>query len=121
MLHSAEHLVPENLLFPRCDTVALVLFPSIKQVVRPCTDGCPPNYIHTPRLLLQVAWSCSIGVFLRDFDALDIGPGAIVDGKLYARRFEASHMVVAPIIVGAGASIRSGSVVYGGTNVGPNW
>lgn len=72
-------------------------------------------------LIVAVAWSCSINLFLRDFDSLDIGPGAIVDGQLYARQFEASHMVVAPIVIGGGASIRDGSVVYGGTNVGPNW
>lgn len=82
-------------------------------------SGCPSNYVR--RAFLQVAWSCSINVFLRDLDSLDIGPGAIVDGQLYARQFESSYMVVAPIIVGTGASIGRGSVVYGGTNVGPNW
>lgn len=69
----------------------------------------------------QVAWNAKIRVFLRDFDSLEIRAGATVGGQLYVRRFEASHMVVSPIVVGKGAKVRAGSVVYGGTFVGQNW
>lgn len=69
----------------------------------------------------QVAWNAKIGVFLRDFDSLEIRAGASVAGQLYVRRFEASHMAVLPIVVGKGADVRTGSVVYGGTNIGQNW
>ncbi|CAM9561152.1 unnamed protein product [Ectocarpus sp. 13 AM-2016] len=66
----------------------------------------------------KIAWTASISVFVRDFDSVEVQEGAKVDGNLYVRRFEASYMDVAPIIIGKGANIRTGSVVYGGTSVG---
>eukprot|EP00903_Cladosiphon_okamuranus_P019463 g17897.t1 len=68
----------------------------------------------------KVAWNAKIRVFLRDFDSLEIHAGATIGGQLYVRRFEASHMAVLPIVVGKGADISTGSVVYGGTKVGQN-
>lgn len=59
--------------------------------------------------------------FLREFDSIEIREGAVVEGELYARRFEASHMNVMPIVIGAGATVESGAVVYGGTSVGDRW
>lgn len=76
--------------------------------------------IRRPRVF-QIAWTASISVFVRDFDSVEVQEGAKVDGNLYVRRFEASYMDVAPIIIGKGADIRSGSVVYGGTSVGDHW
>lgn len=52
---------------------------------------------------------------------VDIRDSAVIEGQLYVRRFEASHMVVLPIVVGQRAQIRAGSVVYGGSKVGQNW
>ncbi|CAM9741072.1 unnamed protein product, partial [Ectocarpus fasciculatus] len=66
----------------------------------------------------KIAWTASISVFVRDFDSVEVQEGANVDGNLYVRRFEACHMDVAPIMIGKGADIRTGSVVYGGTSVG---
>lgn len=79
---------------------------------------------HPPRFRVvasQVAWSASVKVFLRDFDSIKIGEGAKVEGQLYARRFEASYMVAWPITIERGATIRGGSVVYGGARVGERW
>ncbi|CAB1096155.1 unnamed protein product [Ectocarpus sp. CCAP 1310/34] len=69
----------------------------------------------------KIAWTASISVFVRDFDSVEVQEGAKVDGNLYVRRFEASYMDVAPIIIGKGADLRTGSVVYGGTSVGDHW
>ncbi|CAB1113754.1 unnamed protein product [Ectocarpus sp. CCAP 1310/34] len=66
----------------------------------------------------KVAWSASVKGFLREFDSIHIREGAEVAGELYARRFEASYMLVMPIVIGEGATVASGAVVYGGTNVG---
>ncbi|CAM9321295.1 unnamed protein product, partial [Ectocarpus sp. 13 AM-2016] len=66
----------------------------------------------------KIAWTASISVFIRDFDSVDVREGAKVGGNLYVRRFEASHMDVAPIMIGKGADIGTGSVVYGGASVG---
>lgn len=69
----------------------------------------------------QVAWSASVKGFLREFDSIEIREGATVEGQLYARRFEASHMNVMPILVGTDATVASGAVVYGGTSIGERW
>ncbi|CAN0057304.1 unnamed protein product [Ectocarpus sp. 6 AP-2014] len=66
----------------------------------------------------KIAWTASISVFIRDFDSVDVREGAKVGGNLYVRRFEASYMDVAPIMIGKGADIGTGSVVYGGASVG---
>ncbi|CAB1103955.1 unnamed protein product [Ectocarpus sp. CCAP 1310/34] len=69
----------------------------------------------------KIAWTASISVFIRDFDSVDVQEGAQVGGTLYVRRFEASYMDVAPIMIGKGADIGTGSVVYGGASVGDHW
>lgn len=68
-----------------------------------------------------MAWTASVKSFLRDLDSIEISDGAKVDGSLYPRRFEASYMSVMPIVVGERATVGSGSVVYGGTDVGRDW
>ncbi|CAN0234873.1 unnamed protein product, partial [Ectocarpus sp. 8 AP-2014] len=70
------------------------------------------------RMGAKIAWTASISVFVRDFDSVDVQAGANVGGNLYVRRFEASYMDVKPIMIGKGADIRTGSVVYGGASVG---
>ncbi|CAM9690750.1 unnamed protein product, partial [Ectocarpus sp. 13 AM-2016] len=70
------------------------------------------------RMGAKIAWTASISVFIRDFDSVDVQAGANVGGNLYVRRFEASYMDVKPIMIGKGADIRTGSVVYGGASVG---
>ncbi|CAM9909897.1 unnamed protein product, partial [Scytosiphon promiscuus] len=65
-----------------------------------------------------VAWSASVKAFIRDFDCVDIRGGATVEGQLYARRFESSHMAVWPIRIGRRAVVGTGSVIYGGSRVG---
>ena len=68
-----------------------------------------------------MAWSASVSGLLREFDSIEIGEGAKVEGQLYARRFEASNMNVMRIVIGRGAVVGAGAVVYGGTDVGENW
>lgn len=60
-------------------------------------------------------------MFVRDFDSVDVQEGATVGGNLYVRRFEVSYMDVTPIMIGKGADIGTGSVVYGGSSVGDHW
>ncbi|CAM9346479.1 unnamed protein product [Ectocarpus sp. 12 AP-2014] len=66
----------------------------------------------------KIAWTASISVFIRDFDSVDVQEGTRVGGNLHVRRFDASYMDVTPIMIGKGADIRTGSVVYGGASVG---
>ncbi|CAB1102299.1 unnamed protein product [Ectocarpus sp. CCAP 1310/34] len=73
------------------------------------------------RMGAKITWTTSISVFIRDFDSVDVQAGANVGGNLYVRRFEASCMDVKPIMIGEGADIRTGSVVYGGASVGDHW
>lgn len=92
-----------------------------------CVPAHPPlEYVHFVLIdsrctINKISWTASINWFLRDFDVIDIGEKAVVSGHLYVRRFEASYMVVMPIIVGQEAQIRAGSVVYGGSKIGQNW
>lgn len=72
----------------------------------------------TDARLRQISWGASIQVFLRDFDLIDIGPGASVSGFLYTRKIEASSMTVLPISVGSGSEIGTRAVIYGGTTIG---
>lgn len=67
---------------------------------------------------VQIAWGVKIRAFLRDFDMISMGDGSSVEGHLYARRFEASSMIVLPITIGKRASVGKGAVVYGGTHMG---
>ena len=95
----------------------VLLFP-IRARTYPGSPNLFPRYrCATP----QIAWTASIQSFIRDFDMVDIRDSAVIEGQLYVRRFEASHMVVLPIVVGQRAQIRAGSVVYGGSKLGQNW
>lgn len=114
--HTPDHIKAENT-SPSTHMEANL----VRLFCRACALACPrtlPRFMFAPH---KISWTASINRFLRDFDVLDIREEAVVSGQLYVRRFEASHLVVMPIIVGQEAHIRAGSVMYGGSKVGQNW
>ncbi|KAJ8602067.1 hypothetical protein CTAYLR_001599 [Chrysophaeum taylorii] len=69
----------------------------------------------------QVAWSCRLDTFLREFDLVAIGEGARVQGAIYARAFEPGKILrFAPVVLETGAVLASSAILTPGCVMEPN-